>query len=190
MRNPATALWLKVTRLLEFEDKKKVVCGGFWCLVYTISLPTFPAARLPNKAHLQSNKNKRYILATTGGRDAADGPTGKASLVQASFKQNQDDAPRCLRCWALATAAHIERIPLRGAAACCYWPEGSSTERAGSSRRKNCKWSFRDRLLSCSLQDHSLSPKFRCCQHDIRHASTIRAPSSARFWLQMRAHKQ
>jgi hypothetical protein len=32
-----------------------LVCGRFWCLVYTVSLPTFPAARLPNKAHLQSN---------------------------------------------------------------------------------------------------------------------------------------
>jgi len=33
-----------------------LVCGRFWCLVYTVSSPTFPAARLPNKAHLQSKK--------------------------------------------------------------------------------------------------------------------------------------
>jgi hypothetical protein len=31
-----------------------LVWGRFWCLVYTVSSPTFPAARLPNKAHLQS----------------------------------------------------------------------------------------------------------------------------------------
>ena len=28
-----------------------LVCGRFWCLVYTVSSPMFPAARLPNKAH-------------------------------------------------------------------------------------------------------------------------------------------
>jgi hypothetical protein len=33
-----------------------LVCGSFWCLVCTVSSPTFPAARLPNKAHLQSKR--------------------------------------------------------------------------------------------------------------------------------------
>ena len=108
-------------------------------------------------------------------------PFQRARTSDSRFIQSRDGAPRCLRCWARARRAHRARIPLRWAVA--YSQEGSSTERAGSSRRRNCIWCFRDRLLSCSPQDHFLSLKFRCCQHTMTPGieCNIRAHSDIRI---------
>ena len=61
-----------MTQPLRVTDERSALCllcllacCRFWCLVYTVSSPTFPAARLPNKAHLQSKKIKVLIVSPT-----------------------------------------------------------------------------------------------------------------------------